>query len=177
MTAVSSKDGEFEASTTTAAPLSASARPSPVTASPPERRDAATTSWPSRVSIVTSLDPMSPLPPTTTIFIRHLHNRSGSGERSGSAVLLDELERLFGDLAPAGVDRQRGPAAHHLDNLGHALVALLLFVRRVGDRPGDRMIRVGRDDQHRAPLRVRRVDLRLCPRVDVRGRRLEERLA
>src|SRR5262249_13918746 len=73
ITVASSKDGEFETSTTTAAPLRASARPSPVIASTPERRDAATTSWPPRVSIVTSLDPMSPLPPTTTIFIRHLH--------------------------------------------------------------------------------------------------------
>src|SRR6185369_6033879 len=77
ITAASSKEGEFVTSTTTEAPFKASARPSPVTTSTPERRDAATTSWPSPVSIVTSLDPMSPLPPTTTIFILHLHVRSG----------------------------------------------------------------------------------------------------
>src|SRR5262245_9413206 len=166
MTAVSSKDGEFETSTTTAAPLRASARPSPVTASTPKRRDAATTSWPPRVSSATSLYPISPVPPTTTIFIGHL-----------SREPLDELEHLFGDVTPAGVDRQRMPAVRHLDDLGHALIALLLLVGRVGDREGDRMIRVGGDDQHRTPVRIHRIDLRLRPRVDVRGRRLEERLA
>src|SRR5262249_22252861 len=44
---------------------------------------------------------------------------------------LDEIERLLGDLPPAGVDRQRVPATRHLDDLGHALIALLLFVSRV----------------------------------------------
>src|SRR5262249_40615186 len=96
--------------------------------------------------------------------------------RSGGDPL-DELERLFGDLPPAGVDRQRVPATLHLHDLGHALVALLLLVGRVRDRPGDRLVRVGRDDQHGPPLRVLRVDLRLRPRIEVRGRRLEERLA
>jgi hypothetical protein len=76
ITAASSKEGEFETSTTTAAPLRASARPSPVITLTPERRDAATTSLPSRVSIETSSEPISPLPPTTTIFIPHLHVRS-----------------------------------------------------------------------------------------------------
>src|SRR5215470_16191009 len=94
-----------------------------------------------------------------------------------SCEALDELERLLGDLPPAGVDRQRVAAARHLDDLGHALVALLLFVGRVRDRPGNRMVRIGRDDEHWTPLRVRRVDLRLCPRIEVRGRCLEERLA
>src|SRR6185503_11481286 len=110
MTAASSKEGEFETSTTTAAPLRASARPSPVTASTPVRRDAATTSWPSRVSIVTSLDPMSPPPPTTTIFILHLHGCPRLPTRDRLSESLDERERLLGDLPPAGVDRQRVPA-------------------------------------------------------------------
>src|SRR5262245_57506119 len=74
---------------------------------------------------------------------------------------LHELERLLGDLPPAGVDGQSMPAARHLDDLGHSRVALLLLVGRVRDRPGNCMVRVGRDDQHRAPLRVRRVDFRL----------------
>src|SRR6267142_2692278 len=60
--------------------------------------------------------------------------RSPAGlTRDRSCESLDELERLVRDLPPAGVDRQRVPAARHLDDLGHALVALLLFVRRVGD--------------------------------------------
>ena len=41
---------------------------------------------------------------------------------------LDEGERGVGDLAPAAVDRQRVAAAGDLDDLGHALVALLLLV-------------------------------------------------
>src|SRR5262249_47083817 len=165
ITAASSKDGEFKTSTTTDAPFRVSARPSPVTASTPERRDAATTSWPSPASIVTSPAPMSPLPPTTTIFIRHL-----------SREPLDEFEHLLGDFTPAGVDRQRVPAVRHLDDLSHALVPLLLLVGRVRDREGDRMIRVGGHYQHRTPVGIHRVDLCLRPGVDVRGCCLEERL-
>src|SRR5262249_60738231 len=114
------------------------------------RRDAATTSWPSPASIVTSLTPMSPLPPTTTIFIRHL-----------SREPLDEFEHLLGDFTPAGVDRQRVPAVRHLDDLSHARVALLLLLGRVRDREGDRIIGIGGHDQHRAPIRIHRVDLGL----------------
>ena len=80
-------------------------------------------------------------------------------EQSGEA--LHEPQRGVGNLPPAGVNRQRVPAARHLDDLGHALIALLLLVGRVGDRPGDRMVRVGLDDQHWTPLRVHRVHLRL----------------
>jgi hypothetical protein len=64
----------------------------------------------------------------------------------GSCEPLDELESLHGDFPPAGVDRQRVPAARHLGDLGHARVALLPFVGRVRDRPRDRMVGVGRDD-------------------------------
>jgi hypothetical protein len=44
MTAASSNDGELDTSTTTAAPLTASASPSPVIVLTPESGDAATTS-------------------------------------------------------------------------------------------------------------------------------------
>src|SRR4029077_9130226 len=60
--------------------------------------------------------------------------------RDRSCESLHELERLLGDLPPARVNRQRMPAACHLDDLGHALVALLLFVRRVRNRPGHRLV-------------------------------------
>src|SRR5215472_6081994 len=92
---------------------------------------------------------------------------SSRGHRAGSSARfacnrsrepLYELERLFGDLPPAGVDRERVPPARHLDDLGHAVVALLLLVCRVRDRPRNRMVRVGRDDQHRTTHRVLRVD-------------------
>src|SRR5580704_4882930 len=97
--------------------------------------------------------------PTVSVFIRVLLClRYSCRDRCEPP---DERERPLGDLSPAGVDRKRVPAARHLDNLGHALVALLLFVGRVRDRPRDRMVRVGRDDQHRTTVRVRRLDLRL----------------
>src|ERR1700730_7945897 len=69
MTATSSKDGELETSTTTWAPLSTSASPSPVSVLTPELGDAATTSCPTAFSFVTSFDPIRPVPPITTIFI------------------------------------------------------------------------------------------------------------
>src|SRR4030095_729137 len=69
MTATSSKDGEFETSTTTWAPLSTWPNPSPVSVLTPELGDAATASCPRALSFVTSLDPIRPLPPITTIFI------------------------------------------------------------------------------------------------------------
>src|SRR5260370_13069025 len=69
ITAASSQEGEFVTSTTTDAPFSASASPSPVRELTPELGDAATASCPCSRSLVTSLDPMSPLPPMTTIFI------------------------------------------------------------------------------------------------------------
>src|SRR6266850_3676161 len=69
MTATSSKDGELETSTTTWAPLSTSANPSPVSVLTPELGDAATASCPTALSFVTSFDPIRPVPPITTIFI------------------------------------------------------------------------------------------------------------
>jgi hypothetical protein len=107
-------------------------------------------------------DKLGPDEPTATNN-DDLHSASACGVARDRAHVepLDELKRLLGDLAPAGVDRQRVPASRHLDDLGHALIAPLLFVGGVRDRPGDRLVRVGRDDQHRTPLRVRRVDLRL----------------
>src|SRR5260370_15413551 len=68
-TAASSHEGEFVTSTTTEAPFSASASPSPVRVLTPEVGDAATTSCPCSRSFLTSFDPMSPVPPITTIFM------------------------------------------------------------------------------------------------------------
>src|SRR6476661_7040213 len=69
MTATSSKDGEFETSTTTWAPLSTSANPSPVSVLTPVLGAAATASCPPALSFVMSFDPIRPVPPITTIFI------------------------------------------------------------------------------------------------------------
>src|SRR5262245_13918225 len=71
-TAASSHDGEFVTSTTTFAPASAWASPSPVRLLTPDDGDAAMTSWPCRRRMVTSFFPMSPLPPITTIFMLDL---------------------------------------------------------------------------------------------------------
>src|ERR1700751_2032920 len=79
-TAESSQDGEFDTSTTTEAPFSTSASPSPVTVLTPDLGAAATASCPCSRSFSTSLDPMSPVPPITTIFIMissALHGRAG----------------------------------------------------------------------------------------------------
>src|SRR5439155_11642700 len=71
-TALSSHEGAFATSTTTRAPVSASANPSPVTALTPVEGEAATTLCPRSPRSVTSFFPMSPLPPITTIFMLSL---------------------------------------------------------------------------------------------------------
>src|SRR5262245_50586334 len=67
--AVSTKEGAFDTSTTTEAPFSASPNPSSVIVLTPELGKADTASCPGLRSLLTTFDPMSPLPPITTIFI------------------------------------------------------------------------------------------------------------
>ena len=67
-TSSSANDGEFETSTTTFAPASTSASPSPVMVFTPELGEAATVVAVS-VRCSTTLDPMRPVPPMTTIFM------------------------------------------------------------------------------------------------------------
>src|SRR5215211_5464705 len=80
---------------------------------------------------------------------------------------LDEGQGGVGDFTPAAVDDQRVPAVLHLDDLGHALVVLLLLVGGVDDRPGDGVILLPRDEQQRPPFGVVGVDLGLGPGVEV----------
>src|ERR1700730_3527525 len=68
-TAWSSHCGAFARSTTTWAPFSTSASPSPVRVLTPEEGDAATTSWPRARRLFTTLVPISRVPPITTIFM------------------------------------------------------------------------------------------------------------
>jgi hypothetical protein len=75
-TASSANEGEFETSTRTSAPSSTSANPSPVSVSTPESGDAGTASWPCSASFRTSFEPISPLPPITTIFMGCLPSRA-----------------------------------------------------------------------------------------------------
>src|SRR2546421_4148066 len=89
----------------------------------------------------------------------------------------NERERRVGYFAPAAVDDKRVPPVLHLHNLGHPTVLLLLLERGVRDRPGNRVVFLTGDDQHRATIRVLDVDLGLRPRIEVGGRGLEERYA
>src|SRR5438477_2348632 len=68
-TAESSQEGELETSTTTEAAFSTSASPSPVRVLTPVLGAAATASCPCSRRLLTSFDPMSPVPPITTIFM------------------------------------------------------------------------------------------------------------
>ena len=68
-TSASANDGEFETSTTTFAPTSTSVSPSPVMVFTPELGEAAIASWPLSMRCSTTLDPMRPVPPMTTIFM------------------------------------------------------------------------------------------------------------
>src|SRR6266511_3994305 len=88
----------------------------------------------------------------------------------------DERQRRVGDLTPAAVDGERVAALLDLDDLGHALVVLLLLVGRVRDRPWDGVVLLAGDHQQRATLWVPGVDLRLGPGVEVGRRGLEQRL-
>ena len=65
----SSKVGEFVRLATTSAPFSASGRPRPLSRSTPVDGDCGTASCPLAFRILTTCDPMSPVPPMTAIFI------------------------------------------------------------------------------------------------------------
>src|SRR5260370_7387056 len=69
ITAASSHEGEFDTSTTTEAPFSASASPWPVSVLTPELGDPAIASCPCSRNLGTSFDPLRPLPPITPIFL------------------------------------------------------------------------------------------------------------
>src|SRR5262245_35660 len=71
-TALSSHDGAFVTSTTTSAPASAWASPSPVIVLTPDEGEADTASWPRPSRRGISFLPISPLPPITTIFMMDL---------------------------------------------------------------------------------------------------------
>ena len=62
----------------------------------------------------------------------------------------------------------------HRDDLGHALIALLILVGGVRDRRGDRVVLVPGDDQQGSAVGVLGIDLRLGPGVEVFGCRLEQ---
>src|SRR5690348_10184553 len=91
-------------STTTRAPVSASASPSPVTALTPVEGEAATTLCPRSPRSFTSFFPMSPLPPITTIFMPGLLEFRPS-RIAGPVLIFPSLFLLFGDDDVLGILR------------------------------------------------------------------------
>src|SRR6516165_373287 len=79
ITGSSSNNGESATSTRTSAPATALARPSPVSESTPDRREAVITSCPCAQSLVATFEPISPRPPMTTIFTMNLSELSLTG--------------------------------------------------------------------------------------------------
>src|SRR5215470_2612711 len=102
ITASSANDGEFVTSTTTSAPASAPASPSPVRVLTPEECEADTASYPAPRSRGISFLPMSPLPPITTIFMPGLLECRPS-RVAGPVVIFPSLFLLFGDDDVLGV--------------------------------------------------------------------------
>src|SRR5215213_4688968 len=100
--AASSKDGEFDTSTTTAALSRASAKPSPVSVLTPVAGDAGTTWWPCSRRLRTSFEPMSPLPPITTIFMISLLFYLGSWKVAVPGLGRGQLPVLRLHAASAG---------------------------------------------------------------------------
>src|SRR5262249_14509628 len=68
-TALSSNEGELARSITTCAPARALLSPSPVIVLTPVFGAAAIASWPFCLSFATTLEPIKPVPPMTTIFM------------------------------------------------------------------------------------------------------------
>src|SRR6478735_10384803 len=172
-------------------PSATSARSSSVTARAP-----ATTLAPSCTRARVTARPMPLLAPVTTATLPSSPRSMRPSFRSAAAragrpvwipwraqpagrcgllhETLDEGQGRVGDVAPAVVDRQRVTAARDLRDLGDALVALLLLVRRVRDGPRDGVVLLAGDDQQGAPVGVLAVHLHLGPRVEVRAGGLED---
>src|SRR5258708_18275510 len=99
------------------------------------------------------------------------------GYRELLRMSLDECQGRVGHLAPARIDDQRMPSLGKLDDLGHALVALLLLVGSIGNRAGDGVVLGAFDDKERSPVGVLSVDFGFGPGVEVLRSGLENSLA
>src|SRR5437588_7696304 len=161
MTASSSQTGALDTSTTTSAPTITSARPSPVMVSTPVAGEAATGSCPCATSRRTTLLPMSPLPPMTTIFmaflpvggrVQHLARARGAHPSCPNRVPTQsrgraQLRRHRSALAQTRAPALAGSGAAASDALRHLLVAMGRAAPGTGKT---------RDDRSTAPGRLRR---------------------
>src|SRR6478609_3075116 len=135
------------------------------------RRAPATTDTPSPASARVIARPMPLLAPVTTA-VRPVRPRSIS-----ETLGLQPGQGLVGDVAPAVVDREGVGAVLELEDLGDCVAVAVLLERRLGDRLRHRVVLAAHDQQQRAAARVVGGDLGRRVRVEVRGGRLEERLA
>src|SRR5919201_5051543 len=85
----------------------------------------------------------------------------------GWGEALDERERLFRDLAPTAVDRERVTAVGDRLDFGDRLVVSLALERRVCDRRCHRVVDLSLEDQQRPAIRVLGVQPCLRARVQV----------
>jgi hypothetical protein len=79
--AAGSNDRELARSTTASAPAKAASRPSPVRVFTPVSGAAASASWPAPRRRATTFEPMSPVPPMTTIFMLSSQGKARRLER------------------------------------------------------------------------------------------------
>src|SRR5437667_445544 len=98
------------------------------------------------------------------------------GDFRDGQISLDEGKRFVRNVPPSMVDGNRVSRVRDLLNLGHEVVAFLLFERRVGDRPWHDMIFLAVEVQQGSSLWVL-LDLCLRPRVEVGCSGLDVRFA
>src|SRR5919198_6654551 len=162
-TALSSNEGELARSITTCAPATTSLSPSPVMVLTPLLGEAATTSWPLWRRMATVFEPISPVPPMTTIFMVYpplsMTERSGGAwslvVRPGRARLIvtAPLNRpLVADrerTAPHDLPRLRLPRAdlpdHRRDERGwrHSLAKMQEHLHRRSMAPAESRVNKG----------------------------------
>ena len=110
--ALASNEGELDTSTTTCAPDSTSASPSPVRVVTPDLGDAAIASWPCSASRATTLEPMSPVPPITTSFIEQRCRVAGRTHAGTPEQPEPGQPRRSSNLAMVRPPRARSADAH-----------------------------------------------------------------
>src|SRR5260370_38611268 len=107
---------------------------------------------------------------------RHSRRRSSESLRllADRELLCDEGEGNLSHIAPPMVNDQGMSSIGDCAELGDRGIVLLQLVSSRGDRQGDRMVFLARNEQEWATLGVLGVDLVLRPGVEVGGSSLED---
>src|SRR5260370_40201166 len=132
-TALSSNEGELARSITTCVPAMACLSPSPVMVLTPVFGEAATTSWPRWRRMATVFEPISPVPPITTIFMFSSERESVSRREArvcaGSFASGGGCTPLRSGLSP--FDEGQQVRVHDLSvRRAHAVRELLIDLQR-----------------------------------------------